>query len=367
MTRAHVLIWCLVVGGVSAATILTPGAQSGAPDTWDDTSAAAYLDARQDWWTGWSTAARENDTYCVSCHGGLPYALARPHLRQRSANPGPTPSERNLLTNVTTRVRSWKTIGPYYTDERHGANKTRESRGTEAILNALILSSYDAAKGTLSDDTRTAFDHLWALQEQGGDRKGAWPWLFFGLQPWESSDAHFYGAALAAVAIGIAPESYASTRQVQKRLDLLRDYVARHYSQQPLFNRVTLLWASTKVHGLLSEEQRSALVHDVLARQRDDGGWSLSALGQWERRDGTDLETRSDGYATGLVTYALKEAGLARDHEGLEQGLSWLQHNQDQAGWWQGYSLNKERDPSADTGRFMNDVATAYAVLALTN
>ena len=206
----------------------------------------------------------------------------------------------------------WQTIGPYYTDERHGAPKTSQSRGTEAILNALILSSHDAATGTLGADTRAAFDHLWALQEQSGASQGAWPWLFFGLQPWESSDASFYGAALAAVAVGIAPEGYAATSAVRERLDLLRGYFARHYPQQPLFNRVTLLWASTKVPELLDEEQHAALISELRARQRDDGGWSLSSLGEWERRDGTVLETTSDGYATGLVTYTLKQAGLSR-------------------------------------------------------
>ncbi|MCY4505441.1 MAG: hypothetical protein OXG35_00555, partial [Acidobacteria bacterium] len=99
---------------------------------------------------------------------------------------------------------------------------------------------------------------------------------------------------------------------------------------------------------------------------RGDGGWSLSSLGAWERRDGTPVGAASDGYATGLVTLALQEAGLARDHETVAGGLAWLARNQDPDGSWPASSLNREHDPASDRGRFMRDAATAYAVLALT-
>src|SRR2546425_79403 len=338
--------------------------------SWDQKAAAAYLDQRAAWWMEWPKAARDHETFCLSCHTAVPYALSRPALRKALAEEAPSVNERRLLDNVTKRVRLWKEVAPFYSDADRGVNKTVESRGTESVLNALILASNDAQNGQISSDTRTALDNMWAEQHTTGNKKGAWSWLRFANEPWEADDSDFYGATLAAVAVGTAPGNYQARPEIQNSLKLLREYLNRESAAQTTINRVVLLWASAKVPGLLESEQQKAIIKEVLGKQQPDGGWSLSSLaGGWKRQDGTLQEGKSDGYATGLIAYALQEAGIPRENPQQELALAWLAANQNKTeGFWLAYSLNKNEAHHLSPGPalFMNDAATAYAVLALT-
>jgi squalene-hopene/tetraprenyl-beta-curcumene cyclase len=337
--------------------------------SWDQKAAAAYLDQRASWWMEWPKSARDHETFCVSCHTAVPYALSRPALRKPLAESVPSANERRLLDNVTKRVRLWKEVEPFYKDADRGAYKSAESRGTESVLNAVILASKDAQTGYLTHDTLTAFDNMWAEQQTTGEKKGEWLWLRFANEPWEADDSDFYGATLAAVAVGTAPGNYRATREIQNSLKMLREYLNRESAAQTPINRAVLLWASAKVPGLLEPEKQKAIIDEVLAKQQPDGGWSLSSLvGAWKRNDGTPQEAKSDGYATGLITFALQQAGIPRDNAQEKLALAWLTANQNKKeGFWLSYSLNKnvEHHMSPNTALFMNDAATAYAVLAL--
>ncbi len=344
--------------------------ESKAVNSWDQRAAAAYLDQRAGWWMEWPKAARDHETFCVSCHTAVPYALSRPALRRGLAEEAPSANERRLLDNVTKRVRLWKEVAPFYSDADRGAYKTVESRGTESVLNALILASNDAQSGRLSNDTRAAMDNMWAEQQTTGDKAGAWLWLRFANEPWEADDSDFYGATLAAVAAGTAPENYRARPEIQNNVKMLREYVNRERAAQIAINRVALLWASAKLPGLLAPKQQNAIIHEVLNKQQANGGWSLSSLvGAWKRADGTPQEGQSDGYATGFITFVLQQAGISRENAQLRHGLAWLAANQNKTeGFWLAYSLNKKNEHhlTPNTARFMNDAATAYAVLALT-
>ena len=362
----------------SACLVACSQPKEVAPAKWNPKAAGQYLDQRQINWIAWPSSARDHGTFCVSCHTVLPYMLSRAALRSALAEQGPSDVERKIVGNVAERVRLWSVIGPYYSGDGYESAKPAESRGTEAILNALILATIDARSGKLSDITRTAFKNMWALQLSDGNAKGAWPWLDFGLQPWEATDSQYYGAALAALATGTAPEEYRSSPDIQERVELLVSYLNRHSAKQSLMNRAVLLWASTKLPGLLNSDKQKSIVRELVKGQKADGGWELSSNAwpeSWSihsaarkllRSDWTRQSTESDGYATGLITLVLEEMGMSRENPTVNRALVWLSRNQSpEDGSWYSSSLKKDRSSSSNIGHFMRDAATAYAVMAL--
>ena len=346
-------------------------------------AAARYLDDRMDLWFQKAKKLRtgQETTSCVSCHTVVSYALARPALRKAMGVSKPTAQELKLLDETVRRVDTYGSHEPLY------KSKEEQSRGTEAVLNLLILAGEDGRQNCRmpSEPTRKALEELW--KEQRPD--GAWDWLDFGNEPYESSDSLFYGAALAAMAVGTVPgNAGVAGEKVSGHIAKLRSYLNGQYSDQNLYNKVWMLLASTRLKGLLSSDQREALITEFERHQDADGGWSLHRLGPWtwskpsapfgpEGKPDFSLLSKSDGYATGLIAYALRQAGLAADHRALKQSTDWLKANQqecqiDHNCWkcWRTYSLNCDREHGGDEGEtwrrlFMSDAATAFAVLAL--
>ena len=370
LTAAGLLIW---MAGAALARPIAP------PASWDARAAAAYLDQRQGWWESWPKAARDHGTVCVSCHTAVPYALARPALGALLHEEDAPAAESRLLADVVTRVREWNTVKPFYGDTTSdGRTKALQSRGTEAVLNALILASRDERSGTVSPEARQAFANMFALQQSDGDEAGSWPWLDFGLRPWESSTAAYFGAALAAVAVGIEPRQYAGARQIQPNVNRLRAYLRDHLDQPlwrrllrrddpRLFNRAMLLWASASLPGLATRDEQRSMIEELWRAQAPDGAWALTSLGSWHSDASTEDDAAGDGLATGLVADALEAAGTSPNDPRLAWALAWLARHQDTStGMWRGWSLNKQRDLRSNVGKFMSDAATGYAVLALT-
>lgn len=363
--------------------ILQSSAARTVPAAWDKEAAAKYLDERMDLWFDKARKLRtgQGNTSCVACHTVVPYALARPVLRKATGVIKPTPQEARLLEETVRRVDTYGSHETLY------KGKDEQSRGTEAVLNLLILSGEDARQNLQapSGPTRKALEELWKAQRADG----AWDWLDFGLEPYESKNSPYYGAALAAIAVGAVPGYAGGTSEnVPSGVGKLRSYLSAQYADQNLYSRAWVLLASTRLAGLLSRDQIDALTTDLLGRQNADGGWALYELGPWtwskasppsgpEGKLEVSLLSKSDGYGTGLIAYALRQAGLPADHPSLRNATAWLEANQrecqiDKSAWkcWRAYSLNHDHEHGGNDGEpwkrmFMSDAATAFAALAL--
>ncbi len=138
MSKAMAVLGAACASLAAIGSIAAQAPSASAPG-WNSRAAATYLDSRMDWWLRWPNAVRDRETTCVSCHTVVPYALARPALRATLGEQGPAAPERLMLAHVVKRVQLWKEVEPFYTDQRSGLPKTSESRGTEAILNPLVL------------------------------------------------------------------------------------------------------------------------------------------------------------------------------------------------------------------------------------
>ncbi len=334
---------------------------------WSPEAAARYLDHREVWWQSWDRAQKDRGTVCVSCHTQATYALARPILRRKLGEDGQTAQEKTMLASIVKRVKQWPVMQPFYSDIISGPGKEVESHNSEAVLNAVILAGYDREAGHLTDTTRLAFDHAWALQSRTGPDAGSWVWQNFTYSPWEADESAYHWSALLAAAVATAPDHYQDGPGIAANLTLLKGYLRGHLAEQPLLNKVVLMQASIASPGLMTSAEQRQVIDQLLKLQRSDGGWCLADLGGWVRNDMTDPETRPDGYATGLVVLTLESLQPdARPRQAIARGLAWIRAAQDpETGQWHAWSLNKNRDPKSDIGLFMSDAATGYAVLAL--
>lgn len=340
---------------LAAAFVSRADAAPKAP-TWDAAAASRYLDSRLAWWRQWPKAERDHGTRCVSCHTSLPHTLSAPALRKTPGVP-----EMAMVDDVVKRVYLWDAVEPFYTDQKSGVPKSSESRAVEAVLNALILSTRDAERGHLGTDTRQAFANMWALQL----KNGGFAWLNFKLEPFESPDATFWGASLAAQAIARAPDGYVADPTIASKIEALRAYM-KTGAGGSLYTRTLLLWADSALPGVLDPAQRGKVIADLAIAQGADGGWSLPSLGPWQRIDGSTLPVTSDGYATAVAALALREAGVPLTDPVQKKARLWLAAHQDKAsGVVPAQSINKDRQPGTDAFLFMTDEATGMAALAM--
>ncbi len=294
--------------------------------------AAAFLDSVALDWT--------RQRKCGTCHTNYPYLVARPVLNEPA-----TPAMAEIRGFFEGRVAHW--------DDAPQAAKPRWD--AEVVSTAAALAMNDAAtSGKLHPLTRQSLDRVWTVQKPDG----GFDWLKCGWPPLEHDD--YYGAIVAALAVGNAPEGYARTPAAAAGVKRLQMYFSKN-SAPSLHHRIMLLWASVRVEGLMTALERTATVARIRELQHADGGWNLTSLGDWKRHDGSanDPAAASDGYATGLSVFVLRQAGVPAPDPCLQRGVAWLLSNQRASGRW------FTRSPSTDAHHFITHAGTAFAVLAL--
>jgi squalene-hopene/tetraprenyl-beta-curcumene cyclase len=325
---------------------------------WSPQLAAKYLDERQREWFAWPQAQSPNGP-CVSCHTGMPYLIARPALRRLLKESQPTMYETGLLD----RLRS-----------NAGAKPAGVLQSVETIFAAMLLPQGDVAQ-------QATFDQLWALQKKDGDLRGGWQWYSANLEPWETPPQFQFGASLAAVAIGSAPENLRKVEQVHA----LQGYLQNDVMSRPLHVRLAMLWASTNLPSIMTAAARQATIDETLNKQQPDGGWTLESLGPWTAHPDAPVSPTagaSDSYATAFTAFVLRQELGARDsgpttrdsqlgardslRSSTNRALEWLKAHQDpHNGAWHAVSMNKKYPAGSMQEKFLQDAATAFAAAAL--
>ena len=325
---------------------------------WNPRLAADYLDGRQKEWFAWAPAKASGGP-CVSCHTQVTYLLARPSLRRALGEDQPTQYETGLLDGLRTRVpiRDAKEVLPAFKRDPLAS----QAMGVESIHSALFL-----AANNWNADARAALDRMWAMQIREGQFAGAWEWFSVNLDPWEMPESRFYGASVAAMAVGHTPADYRKLPEVRERVAALVEYLRRELPSQPLHKRLTLLWASKGLPEALPAASRKSIVAEAWRKQESDGGWTMESLGPFTAHQAAPPASGSNSYATALVAFILQKAGAAGSDPKLKRALEWLRAHQDPAsGTWGADSMNKRFEPESMQIRFMRDAATAFASLAL--
>lgn len=303
---------------------------------------------------------------CAACHTLPPYLMARPLLSGVLPEP---PEVRHFFEEVVARRLEPEPSLP------------KDGIAAVTVQVAAALAFHDrATTGKLHSRTREELDRMWTLQRSDG----SWEWPYRDTPPFKSDD--HYGVTIAALAATVAPEDYAKTSQAQRGLAAIRQYLKSHPSWT-LHQKTMLLWLSSRQDDLLTPEQRREWIDELKAAQRPDGGWSMATLTENSREAGRQTDAAraarnqpghgesflvyvgrdeiyrssldSDGYATGLALFVLRQVGEPAAAPELKRGVAWLKSNQRISGRWftpsQGWHSENR----------ITNAGNAFAVLAL--
>ena len=318
---------------------------------WEKRLSSVSVEAAEDY-LELGTKAWNRKYKCIGCHTNGTYLLIRPMLT--SLGP-PSPDTREFVLD---------SLRPYL---EKGSERVlnMSHRAAQVVYAAAGLASWDAyVERSLSSETDQVLRLLFRLQLEDGTWKvpSCWP-------PLQSS--RFQLATIAALGVGMAPEwaDNIDDAVLETRVERLKN-VLRTEPPPHDYARVWLLWAGSRLDGILDGRQQEHLIQMIWDHQRRDGGWSLRSFAEpheWGNGNREDKITSdrdfympsSDGHMTGLALIALREAGVSVLDPRIQKAITWIDSNQRVSGRWWTSSLNSERL------HLITYSATAYVLLSL--
>ena len=301
------------------------------------------------------TIAWNGQRKCITCHTNGTYMAVRPALTAKLG----TPSE-------ATREFFLETLKTFAAEDR--AKLKQSTRSAQVIYLAAGLAEWDAhVTKKLSPETEQALSLMFEIQLDTGT------WGTLDCWPPYESDA-FHEATVAAMAAATAPgwlKKIADSKDEKNlgAVEKLKTYL-RTEPTPHLYSGTLLLWANSRMPGLVDQAQKLKLIGMILHQQHEDGGWSIRTFAtpdKWGKgnrekklKDEPEFGTPpSDGHMTGLAIIVLREAGIPASDAHLQKGITWLKSNQRASGRWWTRSLN------TDSWHFITYSGTAFPLLAL--
>ncbi len=303
----------------------------------------AYQDKRNKDW------AERNK--CLCCHTSLPYVLAR------GLDAGSKVNFDKFKALAIEKVENPE-ARPWY----HADDAGRNSKPTEAVLNALTLLMHDiSSQLPLQAITLKAVDSIFVTLEPNGRLH----WLDFNLQPFESKKGELWGNSMALLAVEIA-KKHSSFEPPAEKYAKLKAYVFGQKDQLKTQEMAVLLWANSyaTTGKFLTSELSSQFVNQIIEAQNPNGSfYQKTVLGYGNKTENI--------YATAVSLIGMVKAGYG-NHPSAHKAAQWLADSQATGNFlqmgegtvlWNAISLNRTNSLLND--RFASDYSTSYSVLAL--